>query len=425
MKKIILFTFFILFSFSFASAQQRNCGTIQHLQYLKGNDLQLENKMMQNEIALQSWIQTLAAFNSMNITIITIPVVVHVVYYNSTENISTAQVQSQIDILNEDFRRLNADASNTPSIFQAVAADTEIEFCLATTDPNGNSTTGITRTSTSQTSFSTNDGVKYSSSGGVNAWNTAKYLNIWVCDISGGILGYAQFPGGPSSSDGVVCDYAYFGNIGTATSPYDLGRTATHEVGHWLNLRHIWGDSNCGNDYCNDTPLHNTENYGCPSYPHLSTCSGTPIEMTMNYMDYTDDACMNMFSQDQKTRMIAAINTSRSGLLTSNGCQGIVYSCTVTAASSSPALCINTPLTPNITHTTTVATGIGVATGLPSGVSALFTGTATSGTITISGTPTVSGVFNYSIPLTGCTPQLFATGNITVNPLPTVSLTSG
>ena len=116
-------------------------------------------------------------------TIITIPVVVHVVYYNSTENISTAQVQSQIDILNEDFRRLNADAANTPFAFQSVAADCEIEFCLATTDPNGNSTTGITRTSTSQPSFSTNDGVKYSSSGGIDAWNTSEYLNIWVCDI--------------------------------------------------------------------------------------------------------------------------------------------------------------------------------------------------------------------------------------------------
>ena len=303
---------------------------MQHLQYLKDNDLQLENKMIQNEIALQSWIQTQAAFNSMNTTIISIPVVVHVVYYNSTENISTAQVQSQIDILNEDFRRLNADASNTPSIFQAVAADTEIEFCLATTDPNGNSTTGITRTSTSQTSFSTNDGVKYSSSGGVNAWNTAKYLNIWVCDISGGILGYAQFPGGPSSSDGVVCDYAYFGNIGTATSPYDLGRTATHEVGHWLNLRHIWGDSNCGNDFCNDTPEHSASNYGCPSYPSTSNCNGngTSGDMFMNYMDYTNDACMNIFTQDQKTRMIACINNNRSGLLTSNGCSNADYGCT-------------------------------------------------------------------------------------------------
>ena len=101
-----------------------------------------------------------------------------------------------------------------------------------------------------------------------------KGYNIWVCDISGGILGYAQFPGGPSSSDGVVCDYAYFGNTGTAIYPYDLGRTATHEVGHWLNLRHIWGDANCGNDYCNDTPEHSGSNYSCPSYPSTSNCNG-------------------------------------------------------------------------------------------------------------------------------------------------------
>ena len=318
------------------NAQQRNCGTMQHLEFLQSKDPQLKVRMQDNEKKLQNWIKNNA--NEKLSNIIVIPVVVHVVYNNNNENISDQQIQSQIDILNEDFRRLNADAVNTPSAFLSVSADCQIEFCLATKDPNGNSTTGITRTSTSQTSFSTNDGVKYSSSGGVNAWNTAKYLNIWVCDISGGILGYAQFPGGPSSSDGVVCDYAYFGNIGTATSPYDLGRTATHEVGHWLNLRHIWGDSNCGNDYCNDTPLHNTENYGCPSYPHLSTCSGTPIEMTMNYMDYTDDACMNMFSQDQKTRMIAAINTSRSGLLTSNGCSNADYGCTdPTATNYDPA----------------------------------------------------------------------------------------
>ena len=129
----------------------------------------------------------------------------------------------------------------------SVASDCEIEFCLAQKDPNGNSTTGITRTQTSETSFSTNDDVKYTNSGGKDAWNTLEYLNIWVCDLSGGLLGYAQFPGGNVNEDGVVCDYAYFGNIGTATPPYDKGRTATHEVGHWLNLRHIWGDSNCGN----------------------------------------------------------------------------------------------------------------------------------------------------------------------------------
>ena len=173
--------------------------------------------MQKNEYSLQQKIHNQP--ESFSSTIITIPVVVHVVYSTSTENISTAQVQSQIDVLNEDFRRLNTDAINTPSAFQSLAADSEIEFCLATTDPNGNSTTGITRTSTSQSSFSTNDGVKYSSSGGVDAWNTSEYMNIWVCDISGGILGYAQFPGGSSSSDGIVCDYAYFGNTGTATYP--------------------------------------------------------------------------------------------------------------------------------------------------------------------------------------------------------------
>ena len=251
MKKIYVLIVILLNVF-FVDAQQRVCGTMEHLEFLESEDPYLKTRMEKNEFNLQRWIENQP--ESQNSTILTIPVVVHVVYYNSTENISTAQVQSQIDILNEDFRRLNADASNTPSGFQSVAVDTEIEFCLATTDPNGNSTTGITRTSTSQSSFSTNDGVKYSSSGGIDAWNTSEYLNIWVCDISGGILGYAQFPGGNASSDGVVCDYAYFGNIGTATYPFNLGRTATHEVGHWLNLRHIWGDSYCGNDYCNDTP---------------------------------------------------------------------------------------------------------------------------------------------------------------------------
>ena len=165
---------FLLFSSLFSFSQIRNCGTMEHLEFLKSQDPLLEERMQNNENNLQGWIENQPESSSS--TILTIPVVVHVVYYNSNENISTAQVQSQIDILNEDFRRLNTDASNTPSAFQSVAADCEIEFCLATTDPNGNSTTGITRTSTSQSSFSTNDGVKHSSSGGIDAWNTSEYL---------------------------------------------------------------------------------------------------------------------------------------------------------------------------------------------------------------------------------------------------------
>ncbi|MCB0663092.1 MAG: zinc metalloprotease, partial [Saprospiraceae bacterium] len=181
----------------------------------------------------------------------TIPVVVHVIWNTTAENISDAQVQSQIDVLNEDFRRLNADANNTWS----QAADSEIEFCMATIDPNGTATTGITRRQTTVSSFSSNDNMKFYSTGGTDAWPAGDYLNIWVCDLSSGLLGYAQFPGGPANTDGVVIDYAYFGRNGSATPPFDLGRTATHEVGHWLNLRHIWGDGNCNvDDFVTDTP---------------------------------------------------------------------------------------------------------------------------------------------------------------------------
>jgi hypothetical protein len=353
MKKIILATISFLFSFSFAFAQQKECGTMEHLEYLKTQDPKLENKMLQNEQALQNWIKTHATSKlGKKTTIITIPVVVHVVYSNPTENISTAQVLSQLAILNKDYRRLNADTSTTPSVFAAVAADCEIEFCLAQKDPNGNSTSGITRTATTQTSFTcgtfngvswSNDIVKYTSSGGIDAWNTSQYLNIWVCDING-FNGYAQLPGGPASSDGVVVDYTRFGNIGTAAGNSFIIRTATHEIGHWLNLSHIWGNniletSNCGNDSCNDTPTESSSTYGCPIFPFnaYSACnSGANGEMFMNYMDYTD--CRNMFTKDQKTRMIAAINTFRPGLLNYVCQAGVVYGCTDTLACNYSAL---------------------------------------------------------------------------------------
>ncbi|MCB0686145.1 MAG: zinc metalloprotease [Saprospiraceae bacterium] len=264
--------------------------------------------------------------------VITIPVVVHVVWNTSTENLSDAQIQTQIDVLNEDFRRLNADASNTPSVFLGVAADTEIEFCLATVDPNGNATNGITRTQTSSTSFSTNNNVKFNATGGHDAWPSGQYLNIWVCDLSGGLLGYAQFPGGNSATDGVVCDYLYFGTIGTATPPYHLGRTATHEVGHWLNLRHIWGDGGCSvDDLVSDTPLAGSANFtGAPcTFPGPNTCNtgaGDLPDMFQNYMDYSDDACMNLYTSGQTDRMRALFEPGgfRASLLTSNGCGNVV-----------------------------------------------------------------------------------------------------
>jgi hypothetical protein len=230
---------------------------------------------------------------------IEIPVVVNVLYKTTAENISLAQIQSQIDVLNKDFNATNSEFNNVPSGFSGVKANVGITFVLD----------AVNRKSTTKVSWKTDDSMKKANRGGIAPTTPTTKLNLWVCNMSGGILGYAQFPGGSSATDGVVIDNNAMGTTGSASAPFDLGRTATHEVGHWMNLRHIWGDATCGSDLVNDTPSHNTANYGCPSYPHYSTCSGTPIEMTMNYMDYTDDACMYMFSNDQKSRMLTIFAT--------------------------------------------------------------------------------------------------------------------
>jgi hypothetical protein len=321
-------------------AQTHRCGTMARLEYLIQQDPTILARMAQVEAQTQAYIEAQRHLPYQRTgNVITIPVVVHIVYRTTAQNISDAQVQSQIQVLNEDFRRLNADAVNTPSLFQSVAADAEIQFCLATRDPLGNPTNGITRTQTTKTSFSVyTDDVKYSSQGGKDAWPTDQYLNIWVCNLGGNVLGYAQFPnGGPAATDGVVIDYRYFGRGGSAQAPYNKGRTATHEVGHWLNLRHIWGDAQCGDDYVNDTPVQQGPNYGCPTFPKPSC--GNTSDMFMNYMDYTDDACMNLFTQGQKTRMRAVLapNGFRASLTSSLGCSPPSGGCsgtqTLTAAS--------------------------------------------------------------------------------------------
>ncbi|MCL9804339.1 zinc metalloprotease [Flavobacterium amniphilum] len=226
---------------------------------------------------------------------IEIPVVVNVLYRTTAENISLAQIQSQIDVLNKDFNATNSDYNQVPALFSGVKANVGISFVLDQ----------VIRKSTTKSSWGTADAMKNSKKGGIAATSPTTKLNMWVCTIGGGILGYAQFPGGAASTDGVAIDSKYFGLSGSANAPYNLGRTATHEVGHWMNLRHIWGDATCGSDLVADTPVHNTANYGKPAYPHYSTCTGTPVEMTMNYMDYTDDDAMYMFSAGQKSRVDA------------------------------------------------------------------------------------------------------------------------
>ncbi len=255
--------------------------------------------------------------------IITIPVVIHILFSNAQFNISDEQVMSQLAVLNEDFRKLNADAVNVPAGFKNHAADTRIMFCLAQVDPNGHARKGIIRKQTTVQSFLGDDAVKFSAAGGDDAWDTKKYLNIWICNLFGRSLGYATMPGSEENKDGVVINYDVFGTIGNIRAPFNKGRTATHEIAHWLGLKHIWGDANCGTDDVDDTPQQKTYNFNCPSFPHMSTCSpDNNGDMFMNYMDLADDACMNMFTYGQKSRMrsIFALNGSRNAILTSYAC---------------------------------------------------------------------------------------------------------
>lgn len=322
MRNLFLISSILLLMGFNATAQHRGCASHEVLQQQLANDPDLRARRESIERHVEQYIRNTGAHDRVSVTI---PVVVNVVWNTAAQNISDAQIQSQIDVLNADFRRLNTDWTNTPAVFQGLVADMEINFCLATQDPTGAATTGIRRRQTTATSFSTNDAVKQSASG-ITAWDASKYLNIWVCNLSSTLLGYAQFPGGPASTDGVVIDFAYFGTIGTATAPFNLGRTATHEVGHWLNLYHIWGDDNTsctGSDQVADTPNQGGSNGGCPTFPRISCSNGPNGDMFMNYMDYTDDACMYMFTAGQKARSQSLFSTggARVSLLSSPGCQ--------------------------------------------------------------------------------------------------------
>ena len=353
MKKLLLFALALTIGLlaNAGNPLLRNCGTMDNLSRLQSEDPGLQARMLQIENLTNAFVANHSNQNTTN-SIITIPVVFHVVYKAAAENISNAQCQAQLDQLNLDYARLNADRTNTPSVWQGISVNTNIQFCLAQRDPNGLATTGIERRLTTSTSFSTNDNVKRTTNGGMSAWPSSSYLNIWSCNLSGGVLGYAQFPGGTASTDGVVILYSSIGSValpGTEAS-YDLGRTATHEVGHWLNLYHIWGDESAcsGSDNVGDTPNQGPENYGCPTFPHTDACATTsPGVMFMNYMDYTDDACMNMFTAGQSTRMNALFSSggARYSLLTSLGCLppsgtscGIATGLSATATTNSASL---------------------------------------------------------------------------------------
>ncbi|MFM9027299.1 MAG: M43 family zinc metalloprotease [Bacteroidota bacterium] len=314
-----------------AQAQQRRtCGT--HDRYVQAvqNDPSIARMRAQMEQQMQEWIRRQPSQRtSGGSVLVTVPVVVHVLYYNNIQNITDAQILSQIDVLNMDYSFTNTDTGLVPNAFKPLTSNTQIQFCMASLDPTGNPTTGIERRAVTVTRIGNSSRYYNYSQGGLAAWDRNRYLNFWICDIDGGsTLGYTYLPGSvPASYDGVVIDYRFWGTTGIVTAPFNKGRTATHEVGHWFNLEHIWADepSCSADDGVADTPQQKGENYGCPSYPQTTQSGGRcvttdPSAMFMNYMDYTDDRCMYMFTAGQAARMQAALNSYRPSLFTSNGC---------------------------------------------------------------------------------------------------------
>lgn len=343
MKKLIIaLVCYLMLGVDLNAQGSEKCGTMYNHHEIGKNIQNIVHKRLQIEKIANIWEQNHKGDKMQDTALISIPVVFHVVYNTATQNLDDSLVYSQLDVMNNDYRRTNADTVNTRAVFDSIAVDTRIEFCLATVDPQGNFTTGINRVQTSTASFTTSpfdNGVKSSATGGVDPWPTDQYLNIWICDMylfgSPLVLGYAQFPGGDSLTDGLVLTYQHTGYRpwDTGANPANLGRTASHEIGHWLGLRHIWGDGDCDStDYVIDTPNAAAASQQICTLTN-NTCSDTlnpfwngfdPPDMLENYMDYSTDACMNMFSQGQSDRMWSFINTARASLFTSTKCSGLV-----------------------------------------------------------------------------------------------------
>lgn len=324
--KLTLWLLALVATVTFSYSQTgRTCGTMDVYQQMMQNPDFVKNRQKIEEHTARVLSQN-SNYRASSVPIV-IPVVVHVVYQTTAQNIPDSRVQSQIDQLNADYAATNSDIGSVPSVFQPLVGNTNIQFCLAQRDPNGNPHNGIIHKQTTSASFGLNNAIKFDAQGGSNAWPRDQYLNLWIGNLSGGLLGYAQFPGGAANTDGVVSLYSSVGSISNpfpGGAPYNIGRTTTHEVGHWLNLFHIWGDANCGNDQVADTPTADGQHFGCPAHPHHTNACGAGSspngELTMNYMDYTDDPCMYMFTLGQGSRMNAALSGPRLPLQSSQGC---------------------------------------------------------------------------------------------------------
>ena len=313
----------LLFTNAFAQDYQR-CGTALLLErnlekeplnraILNLNEQRLQNRLMENSGRLKS----------NGSATVTIPVVFHIVMSNPNQ-VTDGQVIAQLQLLNEAYSGIHADTSRIPLHFKSLAGRSLIQFCLAQRTPGEAATNGIVRYTTSSSSFTVeSEKIKYASSGGADAWNPKDYLNIWVGNISGSILGYSSFPGiGAASSQGVVIHY---GSLpGGSLLNYNKGKTLVHETGHYFFLYHIWGDDNggcTGTDQVDDTPNQSNATTGCPGSVVTDNCNRTTSGiMFQNYMDYSHDNCLLMFTNDQVARMETALNTYHASLLDSKGC---------------------------------------------------------------------------------------------------------
>lgn len=308
----------VLLQLGISGLGQNRCVSSEYLSALLIEDAEGASRIKKAESFLKN--KTVQK-NIADDEVIRIPVVVHLLYNQSQQNLSDTEIQSGLAALNRDFRRRNEDAVNTPVRFQHLAADVQIEFYLAKADPWGRATSGIERRFTTRNGWIADDKIKLSAQGGLDAWDSKSYLNIWIGNLIGA-SGYASVPGSAAAIDGIVVNSSVFGTL-HAPEPFNLGRTAVHEVGHWLGLKHIWGETQCGDDGVADTPQQAFFTKGCPA-DFRSTCSnGEMGDMYMNYMDYTNDACTNLFTMGQRHRMRAtfAEGGPRASLLQSKGLQ--------------------------------------------------------------------------------------------------------
>ena len=327
MNKKIFFLFLLFFGVTiYMDAQSvEPCGTTAAWNHL----LNVHPELAQKRINTQKQIQD--AMNSGIVhsrDVLVIPVVVHVVYKTQFENIPDKEIFSQLAVLNQDFRKKNNNFSQVHDSFKDLATDVGIEFCLAKVDPFGNPTKGITRTSTNIANLGLQYGpngerqrIFYEDLGGVPAWNPDEYLNIWVCELGATLLGQASFPGGLKAEDGILIDFFAFGTQGMAQAPNNLGKTLVHEIGHYLNLKHVWGNhsGDCDeDDGISDTPMQEKPTKGCPGNRPFSCGS---FDLFYDFMDYSSDACLAMFTKEQGEMMVATLQTVRSGLLTQTKCQ--------------------------------------------------------------------------------------------------------